>query len=78
MTSPPMPTVECLSSASYPGRPTAFTWNGERRAVAAIIASSRSPQGIVFRVRAADHRVFDLFYDTAAHTWQVTPIQEDP
>lgn len=77
MTFPEMPAVECLSSASYPGRPTAFTWGGERHTVTAIIASSRSPQGIAFRVRAADNLVFELFYDTAAHTWQVTPITED-
>jgi hypothetical protein len=72
-----MQTVECLSSASYPGRPTAFTWGGERRTVTAIIASSRSPHGIAFRVRAANNQVFELFYDAAAHAWQVTPLTED-
>lgn len=72
-----MEIVECLSSASYPGTPTAFTWAGQRQTVDQVIARSRTPQGHFFRVRTADQQVFELFYDAAAHTWQITPITED-
>ncbi len=69
--------VECLSSASYPGAPTALTREGKRHLVAQVIARSHTPQGFAFRVRTTDDQVFDLFYDEAAQTWQITPLEEE-
>ncbi len=69
--------VECLSSASYPGTPTAFTWEGERCVITEIIARGRSPQGHIFRVRTTGGLVFELTYDEATQAWQITPFLED-
>lgn len=72
-----MRTVECLSSASYPGTPTALTWAGGRRIIERVIARSRNPQGYAFRVRTSDGLVFDLFYDETTKTWQITSLMEE-
>ena len=65
--------VECLSSPSYPGEPLALTWEGQRRAVEAILDRWRSPEAIGFRVRATrDDDVFELVYDLAAGAWRLT------
>ena len=72
-----MDNVECLSSASYPGTPTAVTWDGERHIIGAIISRSQSPRGHIFRVRTTDGLVFELFYNNATQVWQITPIMED-
>lgn len=65
--------VECLSSASYPGEPVALTWEGERRAVGAILDRWHSPEAIGFRVRTTDGLSFELAYDLSADAWRVTP-----
>jgi hypothetical protein len=66
--------VECLSSPSYPGEPVALTWEGERRAVGAILDRWRSPEAIGFLVRTTDGLSFELAYDLSADAWRVTPI----
>lgn len=73
--------VECLSSASYPGDPLAFSWQGQRREVQSILQRWRGPAGIGFRVRtkssndlSRQYQDFELFYDASADAWRVTPL----
>lgn len=63
--------VECRAEAAYPGRPLAFTFQGQRREVVEILKSWRSPQGSGFRVSIEDGRVFELLYDQALDEWVV-------
>jgi hypothetical protein len=66
--------VACYASASYPERPRAFLWEGERLEVTEVERRWRTPTGLTFRVRAVDGRRFTLAYDKAADAWKVQPI----
>ena len=66
-----MEKVECLSSASYPDRPLAFTWEGQRLEVMAVLSRQRTPQDHWFRVCTADGRTFDLVYNEAGLAWSI-------
>ena len=74
MTTPGIPsaTVWCRSESRYAERPTAFTWEGERVAVARILAQWREPAGMVFRVLGDDGGVYLLQYHEARAVWQIT------
>jgi len=65
--------VECYSGHRYPERPRAFLWQGERLVVEEVERSWRTPEGLAFRVRAADGRRFTLAYDEATNAWDVQP-----
>ncbi|MBL8058083.1 MAG: hypothetical protein JNK29_15365 [Anaerolineales bacterium] len=69
-----MAAVECRSDTSYAQRPTAVHWDGQRWAVAEVLAEWRTPAGKQFRVRAAAGPVFELTYSEALDEWQVRPI----
>jgi hypothetical protein len=64
--------VECRSSASYAGRPLAFSWQGQRLDVAEILSRWRTPTGLGFRVRTTQEQVFDLFYDESLDEWSIS------
>jgi hypothetical protein len=66
-----MEKVECLSSASYPDRPLALTWDGQRLEVAVILSRRRTPQERWFRVRTADGRIFDLTFNETGLAWSI-------
>ncbi len=61
--------VECYSGHSYAQEPRAFTWRGERRAVAAVERAWRTPSGRHFCVRTPDGERFELTYDELADAW---------
>jgi hypothetical protein len=63
--------VECRSDSAYAGRPRAFTWQGERLQVAAILDRWRSPSGVGFRLRADDEQVYDLEYNEELNEWSI-------
>lgn len=63
--------VECYSGHSYAQEPRAFTWQGERRAVAAVERAWRTPAGPHFRVRTEDGARFELAYDERADEWEL-------
>ena len=65
--------VECYAGHRYPERPRAFLWQGERLVVEEVERSWRTPEGLAFRVRAADGRRFTLAYDEATNAWDVQP-----
>jgi hypothetical protein len=66
--------VECRSEITYAERPTAVNWQGQRLSVSEVLASWRVPEGVRFRVRTEDDRVFELVYDEAGDTWLVSSI----
>jgi hypothetical protein len=66
--------VECYAGSRYPERPRAFTWDGQRLEVVAIVRQWRTPAGPVFDVSTTDSRRFFLSFDEAADVWQVRPV----
>jgi len=66
--------VECYSGASYPERPVALRWQGERLEVQEILLEWRSPTGKGWRVKAGGEQLFELFYDEEKDEWQVTAL----
>ena len=71
-------TVECHAGHTYPERPTAFVWAGERLRGAAVLAEWRTPEQKVFRVRTTQGATFELLYDFERKTWRVVPKDKDP
>ncbi len=63
--------VECHSDYTYPERPTALTWEGQRLEVADVLREWRSPSGKGFRVRTIDGQEFELLYYEDANEWQI-------
>jgi len=66
--------VECYAGASYPERPRAFTWQGERLTVEAVLSGWYEPRGPGFRVRASDGSVFLLQYTSGEDAWRAAQI----
>ena len=74
----PGATVECYAGARYPERPYAFCWQGERLAVEQVEQEWRTPDGLVFCVRAMEGRRFTLIYRAATSgvgtdCWHIEP-----
>jgi hypothetical protein len=66
--------VECYAGSSYPERPKAFQWKGQRYHVEEILQQRREPDGVGFLVRCdPDERRFDLFYSSVEDQWRITP-----
>jgi hypothetical protein len=63
--------VECLSGYTFGDRPIALRWEGERLPIVDILARWRLPDGRQFRVRVADDRTFELFYNEQADEWRI-------
>ncbi len=66
--------VECRSDGAYADRPTALHWEGVRLDVVAVEDRRRTPQGLAFRVRVIDGRVFELEYDELNDAWQARSV----
>jgi hypothetical protein len=65
--------VECHAGHTYPQRPTAVHWQGERFVVSEVQAQWRTPQGVAFRVVTEGGLDFELLYEEASDRWQMTP-----
>jgi hypothetical protein len=63
--------VRCYAGTSYPERPVAFEWEGRWLDVARAIAQSRTPEGMVFDVLAADGQRYRLNWVEACDRWSV-------
>lgn len=68
--------VECYSGHSYAQEPRAFTWQGERRAVAVVERAWRTPAGPHFCVRTEDGARFELAYDEGADEWKLKAMSD--
>ena len=64
-------TVECYSGETYPERPRAFHWEGERLEIAEILSRWRTPGAAHFQIRIDDGRIFDLVYHLAKDRWNI-------
>jgi len=65
--------VECHSGFTYPERPLAINWFGERLEVERVEFELRIPEGKKFRVCTQDGRFFDLLYNEADDQWRIIP-----
>lgn len=63
--------VICYSGHTYAQRPVAFTWRGSRHNVEDVLKAWREPDGLRFRVRAADGRQYLLSYDEVQDKWTI-------
>lgn len=63
--------VECRAEYTYPQRPTAVWWAGQRLAVTAVETEWRIPQGKAFRVCCEDGKRFELFFLEGENRWLV-------
>ena len=68
------PIVECYSGFSYPDRPAAVWWQGQRYEVQTIAARWRTPDGYGFRVITPNGQVFELFYNEREDAWSVAAV----
>lgn len=66
--------VECFSSHAYPGRPTAFYWEGDRLSIQAIESQWRTPEKQHFCVHTADQQRFELIYEEEIDEWRIQQI----
>jgi len=71
------PKVECYAGSTYPEKPRALEWEGQRYLVEAILERRREPHGVGFLVRCTPERctssgvIFDLFYQIEEGQWQI-------
>jgi hypothetical protein len=66
--------VECYAGQTYPERPLAFWWQGQRLAVSAVRREARLPEGRRFLVESGDERIFELTYLAERDEWQVREV----
>jgi len=64
-------TVECYSGQTYPERPRAFQWEGERLEISEIQSRWRTPQSTHFQIRTEDGRIFELIYHESKDLWTI-------
>ena len=64
-------TVECYSGQTYPERPRAFRWEGERLEIAEILSRWRTPKATHFQIRIEDGRIFELIYHKSKDLWTI-------
>lgn len=65
--------VECHAGHSYPQRPRAFTWLGEKLPVDELLEEWRTPAAKTFKVRSGQ-QLFLLNYIEENDSWQVEII----
>jgi hypothetical protein len=65
--------VECRSDWAYAQRPLAFTWQGRRLVVKAILAEQRTPEGLHFLVSTNEDGNFELIYEQDSDHWTIQP-----
>ena len=71
--------VECYAGGSYPEKPRAVIWEGQRYLVETIHDQRRVPDGVGFRVLCQpDETIFDLFYNINLDTWEIRLIGPSP
>jgi len=63
--------VVCYAGSRYPERPRSFLWQGKWLQVEAVEQQWRTPDCLVFRIRAAGNRRFRLTYRQRSDTWDI-------
>ena len=66
--------VACRSDWAYAQLPLAFTWQGRRLEVKAILAERRIPDGMTFVVITNDNEHFELIYEQNPDQWTIQPL----
>jgi hypothetical protein len=66
--------VECYSGYTYPERPKAFHWQGERLEITQILRSWQAPCGICFLALTTGDQTFELCYDESSLLWSLRLI----
>ena len=66
--------VECYAGHTYPQRPLAFWWQGQRLVVAAVHSEARLPSGRRFLVETTGEQIFEINYNQLADTWTVRDV----
>lgn len=64
--------VECYAGATYPEKPLALYWDGERLEIEQIEFQVRVPDGWRYRVRTINSQVFELKYEENNARWYVS------
>ena len=62
--------VRCRSEYRYAQEPQALCWEGQWVAVQHIVARWRTPEGPVFRLLAADGRLYEVRYREEMAQWE--------
>ena len=69
--------MECYAGSTYPEKPRALEWEGQRYLVESILERRREPHGVGFLVRCTPKpdttsgAIFDLFYNLEEEQWQI-------
>jgi hypothetical protein len=63
--------VECYSGQSYPERPRALHWEGQRLEVLEVLSRWRTPEAIHFQILSEDGRRFELIYNESLDEWGI-------
>ncbi|NOZ50414.1 MAG: hypothetical protein GXP37_10260 [Chloroflexi bacterium] len=82
MTEPPTPvTVSAYAGASYPQRPIAVHWQGQRLEALQIERTWRTPDALHFRLQIETLGRVELSYHPRTDTWtliSLAPPRKDP
>ena len=66
--------VDCYAGSSYPDRPLAFTWKGQKRQVAEVEKEWREPGMRVFVVKDTSGGRFQLAYEEQTDMWKLDEL----
>lgn len=66
--------VECYSGSMYADKPVAFSHDGKKYHVAAVLAEKLLENGKCFLVRTEEGLHFQLFYDVTLDHWEVSDL----
>jgi hypothetical protein len=66
--------VECYAGHTYPQRPVAFWWQGQRLVVTAVRGEAHLPDGKRFVVETTGEQVFEINYNQIQDTWIVRDV----
>jgi len=66
--------VQSYAGSTYPEKPRALEWEGQRYHVQEIIQRIREPERLRFLVYCSpEDRLFELYYNLIDGNWQIQP-----
>jgi len=66
--------VKAYAGSTYPEKPRALEWEGQRYKVEEILSRIREPEGLRFLVHCSpEDRLFELYYSLINDDWQIQP-----
>lgn len=66
--------VRCRADHTYPGRPTGFDLNSQDHQVQKLLKEWHSPGGKGYLVQTEEGAVYQLFWRSAAHLWEIRAV----